>query len=389
MSKQKKMIKKGISALVICFIISLSMTIFTYAKDKLSTNEFEELEKAIKLLEETKIDSSQENDTKVYDDVSEDVNYTEKFSLLMIYGPDKRNNSEFKFKVDVKKNNKIEISADGKYGDYGYIWADDYEIYISNKYDVEKFHDRVSYGGNVFTDVNNLLDKLKNVDIKVGDNIRIDSKYYNNTVKFEFEDKTYYTNGSDVHFKGLPEKQYKYAMTEEGFIQQLDKTIIPTGMFYEALLLNVKDKSTGEVSQKKLNFENKSEGRVRFTLDEFGPEDNYVWDENYVIIAYNSDGVLKTGAVLRKGRSVLYTIESVIGAFDRVSVESGDRIMFGTTGDLQSLKLIENSGKYYAEPFLSLFTCTNTNFSNGVNGKTGFFITDYGLMENNLITPKK
>ncbi len=302
--------------------------------------------------------------------------YTEKFSLVTIYRHNHLIKSTFKFKIDVKENNKIEINADGPYRDAGYIWGDDYEIYIYDRYDKQKFYDRVTYGGDVYTDVNSLLGKLNRLDIKVGDNIRIDSKKYNNTVRFSFQDGTYYTNGSGLQFKELPARQHKYAMSRQGFIKQLQTPVIPRGMFYQALLLNVKDVHTGEIVQKKLNIENMSDGRVLSHTYEFGSIYNYTWANDYIITVYDYDGLLKTGVVLRKGRSVEDTIDSFVEAFENVEVTPGDRISFGTTGNLQSLKLLENSDKYYANPFLTLFTCTNTNFSNGVNAKTEFLITD-------------
>lgn len=382
MNKVKKIFIKGIFTLILTFIFSFNITFFTYAStgNVVSMEEIDALEEALELLKEGTI-SYEYEEAQNYKRNSEDILYTQGLSLTTLYRHNKLIKSSFKFKIDVKENNKIQISADGIYRDAGYIWGDDYEIYIYDKYGEQKFFDRVTYGGDVYKDVNNLLRKLSSLDIVVGDNIRIDSRNYNDTVRFTLKNGTYYTNGSNTYFKGLPARQQKFAMTRQGFIKQIEDLIIPRGMFYQALILNIKNENTGKVTEFKLNFEDKSEGRIRFNTDRIGAYYDYVWNENYVIYAYDSKGKLKAGAVLRKGAPVEETIYTIIDSFNSVKVSYGDRMSFGTTGALNSLKLIENSGRYYSTPFLSLFTCSNSNFSNGVNGKTEFIITDYGLME--------
>lgn len=401
MRKLKNLLKRNIFALMLYSIIVLNMSTLSYAADmtdkqnisNINNNIMEAINSAEDsiLLEEdeSKINPLPDRIEPLQNEVSanqtrssDDIKYSTRFSLVTLYRHNKTIHSNFNFVINVKNNNKIEIKADGPYRDAGYVWGDDYEIYIYDRYNNQKFYDRVTYGGDVYTDANTLLRRLNNVNINVRDNILIRNKYYQKTVNFSFEDGTLYTNGSDVRVS-YALKEHKYAMTEFGFIKQPidEELVVPSGMFYDSLLLNVVD-DYGRLRQGKLDFENDSSGRVYFNSSEFGPKYSSTWAETYAVNVYGKDGLVKTGFILRKGASVEETIASVEEAFENTPVQAGDRIIFGTSGNLSSLKLVDNSRRYYAKPFISVFTCTNTNFSNGVNGKTEFIITDYGLIEN-------
>lgn len=313
------------------------------------------------------------------------VMYEAKFKLGTMYRHNTLVKSFFKFKMEVMNDESVKFSADGKYGDYGYVWSDRYEVKLYNKEGKERFSTIMDTWGDVYSGATHFINLLNSQNIKVGETLEIKSKYWGGTMHFPWDTNRYYKKSPMNDY--MDGKLLSFLITKDGIIQQTPKTmVLEKNKYNAAFTLLVRNNKTGAEENRTINInsystEDPDNGRLRHWLSmdsrNFGSAVGYSWADSYIILGENDDSIIDTGVRLKKGGSVSDGIREIVDAFRHFSSTIQEEYKLTFHSDNNTIRLYDkNSGKP------CIFTNTNQNFENKWNrNRITFYNTKYGLME--------
>lgn len=254
--------------------------------------------------------SQSSNETKSY---STNVLYKDIFRFQLVR-PDTLFGFEFTYTLD--ENNVGTFGVNGRYGDYGYLWDDTYEVEVLDSYNgLKKASATLKEGEPAYPTIQKFVDQLNENPSKAGDRIVFKSSKIG-TMSLNRKNINKTKKDLIIGYKNL--YSYSYQTTLDFKSREINSQISDE---YFGITAAVSD--TGKVE-----FYSRSNN-----------SQNYIFDDQYEVTKIDKDGIKVSSTLLPKGSNINDGIEILVQNMNKGSDLVPTEIMIENKEQDHSVKI--------------------------------------------------